>query len=281
MRTRKILMMVSIASAALIAVLIVGRWVVVRTADPLLIETREGRRLEGLLLALEPSLYLAQGDSFCMLLPGDEIVRAGGRVVREALPPVADRVARTFETWETISPGGEIEVRSTVRMRNESKRTIQEVDWVFLPKELDRLNGYRILDGFSNEIPYRLEDHPASGGKRLRARLLRPVLPGEELRLTTIHTDRGSVARQGAEWVYRAAGDYPDPRLVNRTIRLPAGAEVVSVSPEPLSRVEGEAPIVMWRRFFLPGERAPWEIRYRLRPPAPDPAGATLSGSGA
>lgn len=264
MRTRKILMTISIAAVVLLAVMVFGQRIGHGSTGVTRIETRQGQQFDGALYALEPALYLAQGESICLLLEGDEIARAGGREFHEDLPPTSGKIPRIFETWETILPSGDLELRSAVRVRNDGTRVIEEVDWGFAPHEFDKLDGYRVLDGFGNDLQIRIEEVPSVPGKKVRVRLLRPVMPGEELRLTTISVDRGSIRRDGEDLVYRMEGDYPDPRLVSRTVRLPNGARIVSVRPEPIHQEAGEAPIVMWRRFFLQGERTPWEIRYRI-----------------
>jgi len=82
--------------------------------------------------------------------------------------------------------------------------------------------------------------------------------------LTTVFEEREQISRDGDDKVYRNMGDYPDNRLVTRTVVLPPGARIISVNPEPLYRVDtGDRTTVIWRRYFRSAERVPWEIRYR------------------
>jgi hypothetical protein len=95
--------------------------------------------------------------------------------------------------------------------------------------------------------------------------LPRPVLPGETLQFTIVYQQKEGVHRDGESWIYRHRGDYPDDRLVTRSVQLPAGAEVLSVNPEPLHQVTSEGgTLIIWRRYFVKGEVMPWEIRYKV-----------------
>jgi hypothetical protein len=47
-------------------------------------------------------------------------------------------------------------------------------------------------------------------------------------------------------------------------VKLPAGAEVVRVSPEPAQRFEVDGvPFVLWRRYYAAGEVTPLELVFR------------------
>ena len=180
--------------------------------------------------------------------------------------PVTDRVERLQETFEDVGTNGEIELHSMIRMTNGGPAVLSSLNWGLAPHELGQLEHYRVADEFGNELPVRLQDHPTvKGGKLASVVLRRPVLPGEEMKLTTIIGAWSKVSRDGDAWVYRMAGDYPDNRLVTRSVLLPAGAEIVGVRPEPLHTVSVDGrQLVIWRRYFLQGETVPWEIRYKL-----------------
>ncbi len=267
MSVRKILMTIAVAAAGLLAALVIFQRAGRGSGGATSIEMRGGRIIDGALLSVEPALYLAQSDSFCLLLRGSEIASVGGRKMNEPDPAVTGRVDRVYETLETVLSSGDVEVRSTIRVANDGSRPIDSVDWGIASHEFELLDSYRVLDAFANELPFRIEEDASIHGKRIRVELLRPVLPGEDLRLTTVFIERARVSREGESWVYRLAGDYPEARLVTRTIRLPEGTALESLVPEPLHVQADGAPIVMWRRYFLPGERRSWEIRYSLQGP--------------
>lgn len=215
------------------------------------------------MVRLQEDAYIVHTETGSILVPGSEIRKVDGRSrPGEALE--AGDVPFVQNTYEEIRPDDVVVVRSTVTYRNGPAVATQS-QWGLAPHELGMLASYRVLDEFGNEVPYTVSDVPGSAGKRIVLTLPRPVLAGEQGRLTTIFESRDQVLREGEDRIYRIMGDYPDNRLVTRTVVLPAGARVVSVSPEPLQRIEtGGRTLVIWRRYFRRAERSPWEIRYQF-----------------
>lgn len=204
----------------------------------------------------------------CLLLGLDDIRRVDGKTPAEATIGSGRKVLFRQETYEEVADSGFVEVRSTWRWRNDGPKILDLVDWGLNERESAGLQHYRVLDAYGNELPLRIEADAAIHGKRVFAALRRPIPPGEEGRLTLVVRQSECLQRHGDEWVDHDAGDYPDDRLVTRSVCLPAGAQIVAVQPDPLYTVTAAGrQLVVWRRFFTAGEQVPWEIRYRLSPP--------------
>lgn len=228
------------------------------------IELTSGQKTNGVIMQLRPTAYLIQGTDRCLLFSEDEVRGVDGKGLGEARIPVADDVPLVYETLEKILPEGQVEGHYHFRTRNNGSTVLTELNWGIAPHEIARLEHYRVIDEFGMELPMRVEDDPRIAGKRVFVKLFRPALPGDEVRVTIIVREPG-ISRSGEDWVYRVEGDYPEKRLVTRSVLLPKGAQIVSVTPEPAYQTTStDGALVVWRRFFVAGERNPWEVRYRL-----------------
>lgn len=59
--------------------------------------------------------------------------------------------------------------------------------------------------------------------------------------------------------------DYAEDNLVWLKVRLPRGAGIRSITPQPSARFTQDGQeYVMWRRFYKQGEQFPLEIVYAL-----------------
>lgn len=224
---------------------------------------RNGERVRGQFLTLGSERYLLQTQEECVLLLAQDVQSVDGKT----LPVVAlDAVViRELETFEEIDRTGSLLVRTRFRVHAPARGVLTEVDWGLAAHEVAWLADYHVLDGFWRELRYRVED-AANGGKKVFVELDRPLLAGEDLELSIVFRQPGLVKQEGAEWVYRHRGDYPDPRLVTRTLFLPAGATVVSVTPAATHQQtarDGKTTVI-WRRYFAAAEVFPFEVRYRL-----------------
>jgi hypothetical protein len=265
MKTRRIFVTASLLCLA-IAVFFLVRERLATAAQPPTheITLADGQKASGIIMQLRPTSYLLQGTDRCFVFSEDEIKSIDGKGVGYPRVPVAESVPLTFETLEKIQPDGRIEGRFHFRTRNTGSTVLTELNWGVAPHEIAELEHYRVLDEFGLELPMRVEDDPSIKGKRVFVTLLRPALPGDEIRITMVIQEPGAI-RSGEDWIYRNEADYPDKRLVTRSILLPKGARILSAMPEPLYQtVSSEGPVVVWRRYFAAGERTPWEIRYHL-----------------
>jgi hypothetical protein len=103
------------------------------------------------------------------------------------------------------------------------------------------------------------------GGRQVFVDLKVPVLPGEEMSHSHRFTEKNYAKRQNGIWIYKHRGDYPESRLVIKMVRLPQGAEIVNISPEPVKKFEHNGhSYVAWRRYYVKGEVVPLTIEYKL-----------------
>ena len=266
MKTNRIVMVVALVLLAALAGTVMFRGVGQANAPRRQrIELNDGRRVEGSLVRVRQGAYLLQNREECLLLNGDQIRRVDGRGVGEGGFAVAEHATLETETFEVVGPDGSLEVHSRIQKVNDGQEALARLDWGVAPHEVELLANWRVIDQFGNELRPQIEDDPSTHGKRVRVELPRPVLPGERLAFIDIIRFREGVTRQGGVWVYRHRGDYPEDRLVTRSVLLPQGAAIVSVTPDPVSDVTvGGRRLVVWRRYYRAGEVGPWEIRYRL-----------------
>jgi hypothetical protein len=263
--TWKIAMIAALALLIVLAVLAFERQSSRGAAGVHFIELVNGERVSGELMPLRAGRYILQAGSQCLLLTQDDIRRIDGKTPAGAAIGAGRRVLPAQETYEAIADSGFVEVHSPWSWRNDAARIQDQVDWGLGEREVPQLQHCRVVDAYGDDLPLRIEDDAAIRGKRVFVTLRRPILPGEEGRLTLIVRQTDCLARQGEQWVYRNGGDYPDDRLVTRAVHLPAGAQLVSVQPDPLYKVvTAGRELIVWRRFFRMGERVPWEVHYRM-----------------
>jgi hypothetical protein len=264
-RTRRIITVTAVLVAVLLAAALI--WLRVGLhAGPAIhtVELSSGEVLEGFMFPLYEEAFVLQAKDRCLIARAGDIRSVDGdRFGRQtAGTDVAPVIMQ--ETFEEILPGGEIDVRSAMRYRNTGSKAWREIRWGMAKHELDLLGSYRLMDIYGNTMPVRaVEDRP-NGGKLVQVDLRRPLFPGEETWYTLSY--RREVIRDDV-WIYRHVGDYPDNRLVTRSVLLPPGAQIVSIDPEPLYRIQvGRQWLVVWRRYFLRSDRVPWQIRFRPPP---------------
>lgn len=223
-----------------------------------------GETISGLLLPMSDSRFVLQTGDGSWIVAGRDIRQVDGEPFPHPDPVTGDLVI-LYETFEDVLANGDIDVHSSIQHRNESQKPIRELRWGMAPHELVYLDSFRVLDQFGNSMPLEVDEERPDGGKQVKVTLVRPLLPGEDAWYTSRFLDSKGTIRDGEEWIYRHVGDYPENRLVTRSVLLPEGADVTSISPDPLHRetVRGRQ-LVVWRRFFMRGDRIPWEIRYQL-----------------
>lgn len=229
------------------------------------VELQDGRTLSGLLIRVDDGDYILQSPTLAVMMRSSDIRKVNDSEMGGPEALSVPRIRVVQETFEDVRPDGSVLARHTMRWRNTGDEIISQTNWGLAAHEVADLERYVVLDGYGNEIPYRVEDDPKIHGKRLFLDFPRPVLPGEELHLTSVIEERDRITASGDTSLYRIEGDYPDDRLVTRSILLPAGARVISVEPEPLQQLtSGGRILVIWRRYFRVSERFPWQVRYVL-----------------
>ncbi len=266
MSSRPVVMVASLAVTAFLTGIVLMRGAVrADGAGTRRVELDDGRRVAGALMRIQAGSYLMQTERDCLVLTGDQIRSIDGKAAGETGVEVPERVVLENVTFERIAPDGALEVHSRIQRTNDGAEALSRVDWGVGAHELGTLADRRVVDEYGNELKLQVRDDHSIRGKRVSVDLPRPVLPGERLLLTDIIRYPDGVRREGDLWVYRHRGDYPEDRLVTRSVLLPAGATVVSIQPEPIHdvTVQGRR-LVVWRRYFRAGQALPWEIRYRL-----------------
>lgn len=227
------------------------------------VELINGEKIQAIVIPASECPVVVQTEETCLEVPLGKIRRIDGREdVAEALGADRPPLLRN-DTFEELREDGGVLMRSSFSRANRSATTLREIDWGVAAHEVGLLGHWKVFDEFGNELPVRLEDRDA-GAKHAFARLVRPVLPGEAIRFTSEILFPDLLTRTGDGLRYRSAGDYPEDRLVSKMVKLPAGAEIVSVSPEPAQRFDVDgAPFVLWRRYYAAGEKTPLEVVFR------------------
>jgi len=227
------------------------------------VELADGSKLKAIVIPASHCPVIVQSEDVCLEVPLEKIRRIDGSPdVAEALRSKRPPLLRN-ETFDELQADGSVVMRSGFERRNASTGTVHEIDWGIAPHEIPLLVHWRVFDELGNELTVRLEDR-ANGAKHAYARLVRPILPGETIRFTTeiLFPDRLARTEEGLS--YRSVGDYPEDRLVTKMVRLPEGAEIVRVSPEPAQRFDADGvPYVVWRRYYAAGEETPLEVVFR------------------
>lgn len=263
-RTRMVVALVILGGLAAAWLGLRGGWMGAQ-AGVRTVETTDDRRYEGRIYPAGDLSFLVQGDSVAVLLTADQIRAVDGVAVDEGPLPLAEHPPFVQETVETVDREGDVEVRSIIRGRNHAEAAMTNTWFRMTAEERRRQREYRILDAYGNELAMRFTPAEDTELVRVDVDLRRPILPGEEWRFTHVFRDSTTCWQENGEWVFRHVGDYPDRRIVTRTVALPPGAGIREITPLPTERLrKGDRSIVIWRRLFEPGEEQPWEIRYAL-----------------
>lgn len=232
------------------------------TAETHDVELKGGQILTGVLRPAVDSVYLLQTDQTLYELNGAEIVRVDG----EAGAPRIDATRKfaVSQSYRRLLPSGDMEIASTMTIRNRGKKIQTTVQWGAAPHEQQMYETMTALDVYGNRLDYRFEPRGNTGIQNVIVDLEVPVMPGEDMDLSIRLLERGSAVEQDGVWTYTHWGDYAEDRLQNLKVELPAGAEVMSVNP-PVKVVEYDGrQFVFWRRYYPEGEQFPLSVSYRL-----------------
>ena len=226
-----------------------------------------GRNVEGELTRLQPGLYLLHGGGELLELSEDEISSVDGKPGNLGAAARGGEV-RPWQKYEELQADGRVVAWDSFVFHNEGRTAITEVGFGIAPHEAAGALAVDYFDGFGNKLATTMEPDlaadPSARRRQLTIHLQVPVAPGESATLASRRLQPG--ARRAAEGLsYSFAGDFPDDRLVWRKVRLPKGAEILSVEPAPTARFSQDGhTYVMWRRFYRAGEVAPATVAYRL-----------------
>ncbi|MFO7653192.1 MAG: hypothetical protein R6X25_05150 [Candidatus Krumholzibacteriia bacterium] len=228
----------------------------------------DGRSYEGTLVRLQPGRYLLQTDDALLELTDDDIApRTFDRRPREEVPA---RPVREIRQFHDVHADGTTTASWTRRGVNPSDRALTEYRFGFAPWEQRVADQRSWYDGFGNRLepefdpPQSKWKHPPKGRVQVTLPLSVPVAPGEEYWITGKETSQ-RIMRTKEGLVYRFGGDFAEDNLLWLKVRLPAGADVVSIEPQPSARFTDEGrEYVMWRRYYRAGDATPLTIVYTL-----------------
>jgi hypothetical protein len=225
---------------------------------------QNGKILEGYIRPLDEGKFLIQTKGVYLEVTPNQIVQVDGSsdltgLFRENQIPLL-----TYRTYEELNSQGDISTYSHFTRRNSSDQIITKLDWGKAPHELTLYQDEKVYDEFGNEL-FMQETNRDNGGRQVSVDLAVPILPGEEMSLSHRFVWKDFATQKNGTWIYKHAGDYPEDRLVVKMVRLPLGAEIINISPEPVKNFEHNGyRYVAWRRYYVKGEVVPLTIEYKL-----------------
>jgi len=223
-----------------------------------------GERLEGYIRPLDEGKFLIQTKDVYLEVTPNQILQVDGSSDLAELFKTNQIPLLTYRTYEELDSDGNLTWYSHFTRKNSSDQIITELNWGKAPHELTLYQDEKVYDEFGNELFMR-EVNRDDGGRQVFVNLTVPILPGEEMSFSDRFTWRNYAKQKDGIWIYKHAGDYPENRLVIKMVRLPQGAEIVNISPEPVKKFEHNGyRYVAWRRYYVKGEVVPLTIEYKL-----------------
>lgn len=121
----------------------------------------------------------------------------------------------------------------------------------------------KVLDEKGNELP--LEVSHKESYYQYTAKLVRPVQPGEEYILKYPGKKIKLAQKQDDKWVY-SRSHMPIPETdYTETVKLPLGAKLISVKPEPTKKSEENGSLVLvFKKHLQENEAFKCKIEYKL-----------------
>ncbi len=121
------------------------------------------------------------------------------------------------------------------------------------------------LDSKGRELPISVST--IDGERRFTVQFAEPVMPGDQVNYTTT-ADRPKMAtKQGETWTYYGGQKWggKGQKFFLETVRLPQGAEIVSVEPKPAQQfVRDGLPTVRFQTIVDQDNELKYIIQYRL-----------------
>jgi len=238
-------------------------------AGAMAVELTNGKTLTGVLRAVQPSLFLLQTADVLYEISGDEIAGVEGG----ELPGVdEDKRLIHSESFEVIQPNGDVEHWVTLQTRNESGAVWTYTSWGVSEREVDMHRRMLVYDKYAQRLNHRLEPREGTDLHDLVIDFAVPVFPGEAMDLAVLYREpcdpanaTARVKRDGKRFTYSFGADFPEDRVHLAKVKLPAGARMIEIEPEPLYDCEFEdGRTIVWRRYFARGESFPHRIEYEL-----------------
>jgi hypothetical protein len=220
-----------------------------------------GDPVEGWLRKIDDSRWVLQGPDRYYEIDGADIESVDGR---KGEPKDSGKRVLPFTSYDEVLPDGGVLSWNRMEIVHRERRPMTYVQWGAKPHELEwTYNDFHLFDDYGNELE--VERTPREdGGLSLRAELAVPVCENEKLTLVSRNVVKQWAWEENGVWTLSHNGDFPDDRLWVRKVRLPEGAEVLTVSPDADLFEHDGAPIVLWRRYYPKGVILPLTVTYRL-----------------
>ena len=225
---------------------------------------QNGETLEGYIRPLDEGKFLIQTKDVYLEVTPNQIAQVDGNSDLMSLFKTDQRPLLTYRTYEELDAEGDLSTYSHFTRRNSSDQIITKLDWGKAPHELTLYQDEKVYDEFGNEL-FMQEVNRDNGGRQVSVDLTVPILPGEEVSFSHRFIWKDYAKQKNGIWIYKHAGDYPEDRLVVKMVRLPLGAKIENISPEPVKNFEHNGyRYITWRRYYAKGEVVPLTIEYKL-----------------
>jgi hypothetical protein len=225
---------------------------------------QNGETLEGYIRPLDEGKFLIQTKDVYLEVTPNQILQLDGSSDLTNLFKTDQSPLLTYRTYEELDFEGNLTMHSRFTRKNFSDQIITQLNWGKAPHEINLYQDERVYDEFGNEL-FMQETNRDDGGRQVSVDLAVPILPGEEVSFSHRFVWKDFAKQKDGTWIYKHAGDYPEDRLVVKMVRLPLGAKIENISPEPVKNFEHNGyRYVSWRRYYVKGEVVPLTIEYKL-----------------
>ncbi|MGA2796457.1 MAG: hypothetical protein ABSE63_02645 [Thermoguttaceae bacterium] len=121
------------------------------------------------------------------------------------------------------------------------------------------------LDGQGRDLPISVST--VGGQQRFTVQFAEPIMPGDQVNYTTTAERPKMATKQGETWTYQGGQKWggKGQKFFLETIRLPRGAEIVSVEPKPAQQfVRDGQQTVRYQAIIDQDHELEYAIQYRL-----------------
>lgn len=230
-------------------------------AEEVEVELVDGRTLTGMLRTVTGGIYLLQADDALYELSGREIESVDGT---PGAPQPDDEHLVYKTSYYKALPDGDVEYWSSMAVENSGKKLLTWMSWGAAAHELDAYRSMVALDGFGNRLEHRIEPREGTEVHDVIVEFVVPVMPGEMAEINFSTLQRKRVRFEDGVWTFTHSGLYPEDRLQDLKLHLPAGAEVLTVAPLVRVIEHDDAPLIFWRRYYPANTEFPLTVTYKL-----------------
>ncbi len=226
-----------------------------------------GKLLEdAVVVRMSPATYIVQTADALLELSEDEIDSASlqKRDFKDEQAPVV------AHHYYEIHADGTATSYWTLPITNNSKYALTEIRMGLAPWERAMVDQRVFVDDRGQVLKSQYDPPRKKWAKDPKKRiqhnlqLNEPLAPGEKMTFTGQET-ANRIKRTDEGLAFRFYGDYAEDRLSTLKVRLPQGAKIASISPDPSVKFEHDGcEYLVWRRYFQKSESYPIEVIYNL-----------------